>query len=220
LLYMNMCFNKESSITFFLFGTICSFYIIYKGVLNKNNTEIISGFLLLLISFMQLIEYGLWINQTCNKTNYILSLLIIILIWSQPFFVYMLSIYLSDKKIPLYHYPILIIWCLIALFSFYVSKNKKNLCSLADKDTCRLIWAPFKLLYLNYKLIAILGFILYFLIFNLDIIKSKNTYFFYILLPIVILLSIYYKQYNWFSIFGSVYCFFCVFYGIFVIFGI
>lgn len=213
-----MCFNKESSIIFFAFGMFCSFYLINRGIKGEKNKDILAGTLLFLISFMQLLEFFLWINQTCSKTNYILSLMIILLLWAQPLFTYLTGAYLSKFKIPLLHIGILLLWCILAMINIFLcSKQRQKLCSLADKDTCRLIWSPLSYLFENYNILFLLLIIGYFLVYILCPIRIPISKFFPILLFFVVAASIYYKIEKWHSIFGSIFCFFSVFYGIFVI---
>ena len=209
-----MCFNKESSLTFFIFGTVCSIYIINRGIKTKNNDDIASGVLLLFISFMQLIEFYLWINQTCNKVNRLMSLLIIVLLWAQPLSLYISSTILNNKNPPVYHYILITIWCVGCALWLISGYQKNKMCSLADKDTCRLIWEPLVDLFENNTLLAIILFILYFTVYIISPCKKLSNYF-YVLIPSILISTIYYKKEKFYSIFGSVFCFTGVFFGIF-----
>ena len=67
-----MCFNEKISMNVFIFGILCSLYLINRGIKKNNGNDKLYGILLILISFMQLIEYFLWKNQkSCNKINQI-----------------------------------------------------------------------------------------------------------------------------------------------------
>ena len=68
-----MCFNKETSIGAFIIGILCACILIFRGVRGGNYTDITSGMLLIVITFMQIIEYVLWDNTTCDKKNRIAS---------------------------------------------------------------------------------------------------------------------------------------------------
>lgn len=211
-----MCFNKESSIIAFTIGIVCSYLLIKKANKLHDKYYILVAVLLILISIMQLIEFFLWLNQKCNNTNYIFSLLIIVLLWAQPFITYIAYTYIYKKKIPQTHKVILTIWTLLMLLVLYLC-SQQNMCSLADKDSCRLIWNPFTFIKENYIVIFILMILFYFYIFNLAFHKIKNstnTRAFLVILIGVIISLLYYKGKKWYTIFGSIYCFFCVFYGI------
>jgi hypothetical protein len=58
-----MCFNEESSISVFTFGSLCSAYLFYRGIKNNNGNDKFYGIVFVLVSFLPLIEYFLWKNQ-------------------------------------------------------------------------------------------------------------------------------------------------------------
>ena len=225
-----MCFNKEASITFFIFGTLCSLYLIYRGIRKKENVDIISGVLLLSIASMQLIEFFIWLNLDCSTVNQIMSILIILLLSLQPLIYYGICYYFNsnilsnDTKIK---HLIIIILGIIASFSMIAIsiKNRKEICTLPDKRTCKLAWGNLVYFSKKYTWLIILAVFLYVLIFIIAPNPKHSNYFFRdnimrMLLIFAIIITFYFKRFNFYTIVGSLWCFLCVFYGLFCIFNI
>ena len=78
-----MCYNQTTSMVTFSISVICFTYLLYYGLKTDNNYDIFAAIVTILIGFMQLIEFFLWRSQDCSKTNHFLSLLIIVLLYSQ-----------------------------------------------------------------------------------------------------------------------------------------
>ena len=153
-----MCFNKETSLGVYIVGMCCSLYLINRGVISKNKDDIMAGSLLFLIAQMQIIEYFLWKNQTCNKINKLCSLFIVVLLWLQPLLYYCVCYLFNKDKLSFTtkrsHLILLLFGSLLFLYCFiYIINNDKNICSLADKATCRLSWSPMEYIY-NHKILC------------------------------------------------------------------
>ncbi len=225
-----MCFNKESSITFYIFGLLCSIYLIKRGLRQNNKDDILSGALLVLIAQMQIIEFFLWKNQKCNQTNRIGSFMIIFLLWLQPFLYYWICYYFNSKRMSVTikkrNIVLLTIGSLLFLYCFlFTLKSKDKMCSLADKDTCRLVWAPME--YVSNKKLGIflLTCVMYFVMFGIAPEFPSDKYTIsgnisYLLLIFTIISLMYFKGFYFISIFGSVFCLLCLFYGVLRIFRI
>ena len=179
---------------------------------------------------MQIIEFFLWKNQKCNRINRICSLLIIILLWLQPVVYYLICYYYNgdrlSRSIKNRHLVILVIGSLLFTYCFiYTLKTNDNICSLADKQTCRLVWAPMDYLANKKTLIFIITFIMYFLMFKIAPEFPSGKYYLsdnlsYLLLFFTIISIIYFKGLYFISIFGSVFCLLCIFYGVLRLFNI
>jgi hypothetical protein len=75
-----MCFSEQMSIIAFSVGMIGSILVVSLGEIHDK----IWGYWFLFLSLMQLIDFFLWRNQTCDNNNYIISILGIILNHLQP----------------------------------------------------------------------------------------------------------------------------------------
>jgi len=87
--YINlMCYNKETSITTYVIGSIASLYLIYKK--DEMEYKIIGGFFLYVIQ-MQMIEYLLWVHKVkCDSYNINISTIGSILNHLQPIVLFLL----------------------------------------------------------------------------------------------------------------------------------
>ena len=75
-----MCFSAEASIISYIIGTIFSLYLLTNG--DKYDKHI--GLFCLLFVQMQLLEFFMWIDQSCQNTNYYASLLVNLILVLQP----------------------------------------------------------------------------------------------------------------------------------------
>jgi len=83
-----MCYNKETSITTYIIGSIASLYLIFKK--EEIEYKIAGGFFLYVIQ-MQMIEYLLWVHRVkCDKYNIKISTIGSILNNLQPIILYIL----------------------------------------------------------------------------------------------------------------------------------
>jgi hypothetical protein len=234
-----MCFNSTTSIITFSIAAISSLYLYYKGRKNNNKQDMLFSIIVMLIGLMQLIEYFLWENQTCNKINHNLSLLILVLLTLQPIigWNYYYSLYskttnTSHSFIKLYS----IFFICVAIYILYWL-NKERLCSTPSNDSCRLHWDSYKKLSDN-KIDFIIWSILYglpvfFMLYdshaeNYKAIKKYTVR--YLFLPISFIFTALYVLIkhdniidfiknpmifiNYVDVWGSLWCFSAVFLGI------
>jgi len=75
-----MCFSEQMSIIAFSVGMIGSILVYSLGKIYDKIVGLWIGF----VSCMQLVDFFLWRNQTCNRINYITSIVGIILNHLQP----------------------------------------------------------------------------------------------------------------------------------------
>lgn len=124
-----MCYNKESSITAFVVGIVLSVYLFTIGDKYLKTLSIFSGY----IVFAQLIEYFLWDNQSCNKTNDIVSKIIPIYLIGQPLSILFALYYFKSSFVKSEVLIALIVFglCIILKMLYDALTSNKNLCSKA-----------------------------------------------------------------------------------------
>ena len=124
-----MCYNKESSITAFIVGIVLSTYLFTIWDKYLKTLSIFSGY----IVFAQLIEYFLWDNQSCNKTNDIVSKIIPIYLIGQPLSILFSLYYFKSSFVKSEVLIALIVFglCIILKMLYDALTSNKNLCSKA-----------------------------------------------------------------------------------------
>jgi hypothetical protein len=78
-----MCFNANTSLVTFTISLVCFAYILKRGLKTNNKNDIFLSILTILVGWMQLLEYFLWSNQSCNSINHYFSLWMIVLFYLQ-----------------------------------------------------------------------------------------------------------------------------------------
>lgn len=239
-----MCFDASTSITTFSISLTTATYLYYIEKNNKNNKFF--AVVLFLIGLMQLLEFFLWKNQSCNYNNHVFSLLILVLITLQPiigmnYYSYLFKPTLFNKQL------VLIYSILYTIFTSYIlSKlNKVKLCSKPTKKSCRLNWDSFNKLSKTFpRYIALLFFGFYFgpqLLMGVDMfINNKKDILKYPIrhafLPFTFLVTLIYvcnkqdifKKFaidpsvylEYTDVWGSMWCFMAAFLGIIGLFNI
>ena len=220
-----MCFNSDVSLATFAFGSLTSIYIFYN---SKNVSNKAASIFLFFVSLMQLIEFVLWENQLCNTANKYASLSIVALLYMQVLVSMLIYYYLPYSKRSFSDNTYYILFTIFTLTILYflndMSKNLDKICSFKDKDSCRLVWKPLEYMYNQSNILFILAVSLYFfLIKSSGYVIPNNSkflkkYFVTIVLLFSVLYGIFYKGSHFITIFGSVWCFLVVFYGLVLIF--
>jgi hypothetical protein len=176
-----MCFNAKTSLITFTISLICFFYLLNRGLKTKNKNDIFLSIVTILIGVMQLIEFFLWSNQSCNNINHYFSLLTIIVLFLQGIItnLFYLKLYPNDYFFSKNFVKTIIFMYIIFLIYILYHLNNYNLCSKPSSNSCRLIWDSFvKLNYPENKFLYILFVCFYafmFLIIFINSIYSKNT---------------------------------------------
>lgn len=214
-----MCFNTESSLIVFTIGILSSLYLFYRGFKYDLKSDILDAIMVLLISFMQIIEFVLWKNQVCNSRNRLASYFILILIFSQPVIYLLIKNYLNNSNKNKWLYNFIALLAIVIFFYYFINNiySVNKLCSLKNTKTNRLEWAPLKIIQQSIFWIIILNTIYFGLPFLINYeynIPLLRKYFLLIAIIIAIINSIYYTGYNFYSNWGSLWCFLAVFYGI------
>jgi hypothetical protein len=229
-----MCFNATTSLITFCISLFCFFYLLYFGLKTNNKSDIFLSILTILIGLMQFIEYFLWNNQSCNNTNHIFSLLIIVVLYLQGIIMNIVFFILYPAKHLFSYQFVFIIGLLYTFFTAYILYylNSKKLCSKPSFNTCRLTWAPYSELS-KIPILIITHLFFYFLmpffIFynNLNNNQSQKYPIRLLFLPITFFLAIIFvilteinnkfdifHYINYADVFGSIWCFMAVFIGI------
>jgi hypothetical protein len=124
-----MCWNAEVSLNTFLFSGFVLLLIIYNNQYTKYKIPELNSvwmyiFLMSIIS-MQGIEFLLWRNLNDKFFNFALSLLVVLLLWFQPF----ASIMLIKNNV-LLQQNMLLVYCLFSIlfllyiiYKLYINKN-------------------------------------------------------------------------------------------------
>ncbi len=87
-----MCFSDQASMFSFFIGVFSSLFLIIFGVKQLERENIVYGLLMLYVSFMQLFDYMIWIDQKGTLgLNRIASIVAPIFNYSQPLFLYLLK---------------------------------------------------------------------------------------------------------------------------------
>jgi hypothetical protein len=235
-----MCYSQTSSLIAFSISVVCFTYLLYYGLKKDNKYDIFAAIVTILIGFMQLIEFFLWRSQDCSKTNHFVSLLIIVLLYTQGVFATGTSMYLfSSLQGNLLSYFIIAVCILFTIFTFYTLKwlNKRRLCSKPTNNSCRLAWAPYTVFlnsfeglsyFLTFSAFYAILLYYYFLIQFVNINKSFTHFtanygpckypIRYLFLPVTyifaVLYALYYEGKNYIDILGSFWCFSAVGFGI------
>ena len=88
-----MCYNKETSITTYIVGTLSSLYLLY----SKNKSYKIAGSFFLFVVQMQMIEYLIWDhNVICDNYNIKISNIGSLLNHLQPIILYLSIRYFNN----------------------------------------------------------------------------------------------------------------------------
>ena len=192
-----MCFSKEVSLGTFIIGAIGS-ALVYS--INTKIDKILAIFFFYII-LMQLVEFILWNNLTCNIINKITTFTAIILNATQPIVLAMLVLY--NYKLP--NQTSLIIYTILySLMMLIYNLQTTSLCTLKNKfNHLEWKWNNLFLYWLVYGIyILYLSYIILSLPFNWNI-----TLLLLIVLPYLLSIYVYFGTNN----IGSLWCFFAVF---------
>lgn len=192
-----MCFSKEISLVTFIIGAIGS-ALVYS--LNTKIDKILAIFFFYII-LIQLIEFILWNNLTCNTINKITTFIAIILNSTHPIILAMLLLY--NYKLP-NKTNIIIIMILYSIMMLIYNLQTKTLCTLKNKfnhlewkwNNLFMYWVVYGIyfLYVSYLILS--------MPFNWNIILLLL-----LLIPYILSIYIYWGTYN----VGSMWCFFGAF---------
>ena len=196
-----MCFNKESSFLAFIFGFICSTYLMIRNYPNDRYFGLFSYS----ICIMQIAEFFIWLDQKCTWINKFFSSLLPIILFIQSFLLIFGAYYYGDLSInnnlllPLVIYYAILLFGIV-LYNFYKFKSNNILCTVPSYNKNKYLYWNNKNFYnINYKIIYYIPYTTIFLIKN---IKSLIIYSLY--LVSINILFIFFNIKSW----KSLWCFY------------
>lgn len=127
-----MCYNYKTSFYAFLIAFVSGLILLTDN--DYENRTI--GIVCILVSLIQLNEYFLWKNQSCDKMNHILSLLIICILYFQ-------AIIIGSFNKSYMNLVISIIFTFVFIYLLY-NGCKNNVCTIKGIKSKRLEWGIFK----------------------------------------------------------------------------
>jgi len=132
-----MCFNAEVSFTTYIIGTISSVILALKGFPKE-------AIFYFFIIQMQLVEYFLWNDQTCNDFNKLITKFGIILNHLQPIILYLLIKYYNDGRtfdLPKWLNILIIVYTIATIYyTKYVMTNECSLISPESSPHIEWLW--------------------------------------------------------------------------------
>ena len=137
-----MCFNKETSISAFIIGTLFTVLDIKKGYTKNDAFTLFFGFISIFIVIIQLLEYFIWRDIKNIAMNNKISLLIILITFFQP--IIFLFIYSIIYKKPLPYWIIIVAIIYIFNNKSLFNLDNKKLITVVDKSSKKLLWATFE----------------------------------------------------------------------------
>jgi hypothetical protein len=138
-----MCYNENVSIGTYILGLV-GCYNLYINYELK-----IEAIFFAWVIQMQLIEYLLWENQTCNDMNKNTTIAGVIVNHTEPIILWISILLLSSKQLPLFVNILMTGFIIITIFYtenyFNNSKNNNNECSLVTPESKPHILWPWNL---------------------------------------------------------------------------
>jgi hypothetical protein len=229
-----MCFDQTTSLITFSISVVCFTYLLYYGYKHNNKYDKIAATYVILIGLMQVIEYFLWKYQQPSTINHLFSLFIILVLFLQQFLGTIIFLFLFPNLYPaVVSYIVALFLFVYSFFTIYLLNwlNKKNLYSTPDKNSCRLAWAPFKVLAkTNYSRLLFLIFLFFYFVLGTYSFGAYSLLFGkmfegwlkypvrYSILPLTFIITIiiccFLGDKNYIDIWGSYWCFMAVAFGI------
>lgn len=113
-----MCVNAEVSLSSFIIGIISSIFLIYYGNKKFQKENLSVGIFFIYVSFIQLLEYFIWIDLDNKKgLNKIISIIFPVIICSQPVVFYIIKSIIFNKSV-LWINLLIIYYILEAIFAY------------------------------------------------------------------------------------------------------
>jgi len=128
-----MCWNKETSLSSFIIGTLVNIFILFY---SKNISVKAACIVLQWVLMMQLSEFLIWKDQNCGKINKIGSKMALFFNLTQPVIVYLVCISMFNISINVKIISSIII--LIYICYMFVNLNKNYDCVKPTKNCSHL----------------------------------------------------------------------------------
>lgn len=215
-----MCFNEKTSILAGSAGLLTAAYLLLRN--RPDSEDFSSGLLILVICVVQFIEWKIWQDTTCSSKNKLYSKILMWTIFLQPILFTSLVFYFRKKfgvkaeafkKVGIIGF----VYLIIGVYAIYLIENGSiENCTKVKCGHCRLSWGFMEILSqikpILYCLLAV-GYISIFSIIPLKTSLLRKMIQSSILIASLVL-SWYFDSLNIASIWGSLWCFLSIFYGI------
>ena len=130
-----MCFNANVSIATFIVGLLGCYFLIQ----NKMENYIPEAIFYLWVIQMQLIEFILWKNQPCNKTNKNITTIGIIVNHMEPIILWLAILIFSNKQLPQWVNYTLLFYLFFSIF-YSISAIKNECTNVTPESSPHLLW--------------------------------------------------------------------------------
>ena len=187
-----MCFSKNISLFTFLTGIIGGLLCYSTGIPEYK----IIGLLYAFVSLMQGIEYLLWIHQTCDDYNRLLSTIGMILNHLQPVILCILLFYFKEK----FNKKILLLLIIYLIVIIPYSLKFKNECTMKENTHLNWEWNHMDNAEITYAV-----FLITLIIFGLFIPNIGKSF------SLITLISYFFSYFIYKGTVGSMWCFFSAF---------
>ena len=195
-----MCFSEQMSIIAFSVGMIGSILVYSVGKIYDKIVGLFIGF----VSCMQLVDFFLWRNQICNRTNYITSIIGIILNHLQPIvlgiIILCVNTELSYQDIKHIFWILLVYLCVMVPYTWQCVV--KTQCTLKDSNN-HMDW---KWNHLDYYVLVYLVFLTTLFVLFYWFVPVYGMFFAFVTLYTFLLSIIFYNKEI-----GNMWCFFTIF---------
>ena len=227
-----MCFSERASLGAFGIGITCSLLLLIRGVRHRYPLDLFYGWFLIWISLVQLGEFFIWRDLTCSPGNRRASLFVLAVLCLQPLMIGIGAFYCN--AIPpnrlLTTLIILVVWTGFNIYVFYrIYRDRIPVCSQRAEDSCRLAWDFFAKVkrYIPYVIwIFVIGYLLSmgYICQGIDVMYPNDlapfsNKIFMISFILSLLAGVLWQGRYFYTIFGSLWCFMSVFFGIFRLIG-
>lgn len=200
-----MCFNARVSIITYIIGMYGTYLLYNKKNTNNENYNKIAALFFLCVIQMQLVEYILWNNQTCNDINKNITKIGIIINHLEPIILYLgFLLYQKDYLTPFINNYMIIYIIITIIYTISIFNSKCSLVTEISKPHIYWDWNYKKYYELYYSY-----FLLTLMILLYHITKTNKKYLFIFIT--IFSFSLSYLLYYDIKSVGSLWCFFAAF---------
>lgn len=211
-----MCYTKEASIGAFFTGLISSILLIQFGNPNLHKENLLIGIMFIFVSFMQLVDYFIYIDPKCESgSNKLAGYMGPLLNGLQPTVLFILYYYLfanqasKDSVFQKYKYlwiGLNVIYAIV-IYGLYVQFwNNSNLCSYKVDGRISWSWYSknfdtfFNVIYVS--MLVINSYLIY------SILKTNKQTRYFLTVFLIIIIFFFISKFNYQKHLGEFWCFF------------
>ena len=166
-----MCYTKEASIGAFLTGLLSSIALILLGNQSLQKENLVIGLFFIYVSFMQLIDYMIYIDPGCKLGSNKLAGYFGPFIYSlQPVLLFILFVFVFGDQSEFYQkyknifitINVVYFYIILITYSYYLSQNET--CSNVEQGRQKWVWEKngFGTFNIFYAIVLIVNFFLFF----------------------------------------------------------